>query len=195
MHPDRLHAVFADVRIVCNDSTHASPCFESLLEELRKLCNVLCAENDVHPRKAFVDLFYHSRLLRHASAYRQHEIRIVLSDFLKLSERTEEPLVCVFTYTAGIDHSDIRFIRIVNMLVAHGFEKTCDVLRVMLVHLASICDYMIFAHWISSFLSLDISILTAFSGSSSPFRTALVAMLTGISTPSFAARSYTASAV
>ena len=49
VHPDRLHALFAYIRIVSYDRAHASSRFQSLFEKFRKLRDILGAEYYVYP--------------------------------------------------------------------------------------------------------------------------------------------------
>ena len=86
------------------------------------------------------------RLLRHASAHTQNEVRIGFPDFFELTEDSEESLVSIFANAAGIDHNNVRFECILLMCISHCLEQTGDILRIMLIHLAAIGDDVICFH-------------------------------------------------
>jgi hypothetical protein len=108
--------------------------------------DVLRAEYYVNPGESFVDLLHYSRLLRHASAYTEHEVGSCLFDLLELPQCAEKPLVGVVPDAAGIYHGNVRPVRIIAVLISERLKQTRDILRVVFVHLASVCNDIVFTH-------------------------------------------------
>ena len=98
--------------------------FNEFLQQLRKMFDVVRPEDDIDLRIFFFNLFDNGRLLHHAAADRQNEIRVFLFDVFKIADIAEKAFVRVFPDTAGVHHHNASGLFVVCRRVAHFLQHT-----------------------------------------------------------------------
>ena len=84
----------------------------------------------------------HLRLLHHAAAHANDQLRLVLLQFLEPGDISQCPAFGIITHAAGIEQHQIRFPAICRLGHAHFQKHAGQLFTVMRIHLASICDNM-----------------------------------------------------
>ena len=83
---------------------------------------------------------------RHAADYAHHDLRAFLLDQAELLDTPPDPLLGIVPDRTGVGQDDIRPGHILGALIS-GFGHDCeDDLRIVHVHLATICLYIYFSH-------------------------------------------------
>ena len=80
---------------------------ESIVNQLRKLMNIVSSEDDIHPRIFCLNRIDDVLLLHHTATDADQEIGIVLFSVFQLSQCAEKPLIRIIPYTAGIDNGNV----------------------------------------------------------------------------------------
>ena len=108
------------------------------VQQLRKLPQGLRAEYQVHMAVGMLDLIRHRRLLGHAAADAEQEVRVFLLGVDQLAHRAEHLFFRVLPDGAGIEDDDVRLIGVLGKGAAHVPQHPHDTLAVRHVLLAPV---------------------------------------------------------
>ena len=97
------------------------------------------SENNINEWETLKQPFRHVLLLHHAAANSEDQSWVLLLKLLYEANITKCAQLRMLSYAAGIKQDEVGFLLAVCLCIATADEHACDILRVMFVHLASIC--------------------------------------------------------
>ena len=129
--------------VLLNHLDHAAAVLDRLQHQLRKAVQVVRTERHVHKRILPENLLAHALLLHHAAADGDHHLGPGLLELLEPGDVSKRAALRIVADAAGVEDHEIRRLAAFSLRHAHLLQHTGQLLAVVRVHLASVCDHAV----------------------------------------------------
>ena len=129
--------------VILNHLDHAAAGLHRLEHQLRKTIQIMRAEGQIHKRILLENLFAHPRLLHHAAANADHQLRTCLFQFLEPDHVAQRAPLRIVADAAGVEDDKIRLFSVGGGRHPHLSQHAFQLFTVVRVHLAAVGHHTI----------------------------------------------------